>query len=250
MEGWALGLFMLSASFFAVLLETSGSPVRHALPDPLLRRVLMGAAMGLTAMGNIYSPWGRRSGAHMNPSVTLTFFRLGKIQNADALFYVTAQFIGAAAGLGLAVLLFGHAVSDIPVRYVMTRPGVWGEAAAFCAEALMAFALMSLVLRVSNHPRLTSWTGVLAGILVALFIILEAPVSGMSLNPARSLAPALAAREGQGLWVYFTAPLAGMLAAAELYVRQAGLARVFCAKLNHSREARCIFRCNYGRIKS
>src|SRR5262245_7116865 len=86
MEGAELGLYMLSACVFVVLLEYPTSLVHQALPDPILRRVLIGIAMGMTAVGIIYSPIGQRSGAHFNPAVTLTFFRLGKVEVWDAAF--------------------------------------------------------------------------------------------------------------------------------------------------------------------
>ena len=83
-EAAGLGLFMVSAAAMTTLLEHPASPVRLALPDPILRRILMGLAMGLTAASLIYSPWGRRSGAHFNPAVTLTVLRLGKVSRRDA----------------------------------------------------------------------------------------------------------------------------------------------------------------------
>ena len=86
--------FMLSAGVFATLLEYTASPIHQAIPDPLARRVLMGLAIAI-----IYSPWGKQSGAHINPAVTLTFFRLGKVEPPDILFYVTAQFAGGLAGV-------------------------------------------------------------------------------------------------------------------------------------------------------
>ncbi|MGH7166316.1 MAG: aquaporin, partial [Nitrospiraceae bacterium] len=94
MEAAGLAVFMISAAVFTTVLEHPASPVRQAITDPVLRRALIGLAMGLTAIGIIYSPWGKQSGAHLNPAVTLTFLRLGKIQVADALFYVLAQFAG------------------------------------------------------------------------------------------------------------------------------------------------------------
>jgi aquaporin Z len=82
---------------------------------------------------------------------------------------------------------------------------------------------------------------------VASYIVLEAPLSGMSLNPARTLGSAVHAREWTALWVYLAAPLLGMLAAARLYVATHGGHRVLCAKLHHDNAQRCIFRCGYGR---
>src|SRR6516225_8919387 len=81
MEAGLLGAFMVSACLFGALYEFPHSPVRHAIASQLLRRMLMGLSMGLTAIAIIYSPWGKQSGAHINPSVTLTFFRLGKIKH-------------------------------------------------------------------------------------------------------------------------------------------------------------------------
>src|SRR5262245_26745725 len=92
MEGAELGLYMISACVVVVLLHSPTSPGHQALPDPALRRVLIGIVMGLTTIGIIYSPLGQRSGAHFNPAVTLTFFRLGKVALWDAAFYGAAQF--------------------------------------------------------------------------------------------------------------------------------------------------------------
>src|SRR5580704_16381166 len=86
MEAAELGIFMVSAGVFTVLLECPGSFAHQVIPDPNLRRALIGVAMGATATGLIYSPWGKRSGAHMNPAVTLTFLCLGKIPRVDAFF--------------------------------------------------------------------------------------------------------------------------------------------------------------------
>ena len=80
MEAAELGIFMVSACVFTAVIWHPASAVRQSIQDPLVRRVLTGIAMALTAICIIYSPWGKRSGAHFNPSVTLTFFRLGKIE--------------------------------------------------------------------------------------------------------------------------------------------------------------------------
>jgi aquaporin Z len=205
----------------------------------------MGLAMGATAVGIIYSPWGRRSGAHINPAVTLTFLRLGKVEPVDALFYTVAHFGGAVAGVVISASLLGSAVADPAVNYVVTVPGPRGAGVAFAAEALISFLMMMVILTVSNSARLSRFTGLSAGLLVATYITLEAPLSGMSMNPARTLGSALPGNLWTALWVYFTAPPLGMLLAAELHVRLRGVQPVLCAKLQHEGTLHCIFRCGY-----
>lgn len=245
MEAAGLGLFMISAAAVTSLLEYPHSPLYELLPDPVIRRVLIGIAMGLTAIGIIYSPWGKRSGAHLNPAVTLTFYRLGKVEGIDACSYVMAQFVGGLIGLLFAAMAIGMAIEHPTVNYVVTVPGFDGAGIAFVAEVCISFGLMLIVLIVSNQTKLNAWTGLFAGALVATYIAVEAPLSGMSMNPARSFASALPAHLWTDFWVYLTAPLLGMLLAAECYVRFLGAHRVLCAKLHHHNNARCIFRCGY-----
>ena len=232
---------MISAFGFATLLEHPASPLRQELTNPLLRRFLMGIAMGGTAIAIIYSPWGNQSGAHINPATTLTFFRLGKVRPSDAAFYIFFQFVGGALGALTASALLASWAAHPAVNYVVTAPGQGGVFVAFCAEIAIAFVLMTAILHLSNDPRLHRWTGLAAGILVATYITFEAPLSGMSMNPARSFASAVAARHWGGLWIYFTAPLIGMLAAAEIYLRAKGKSPMACPKLHHANNQRCIF---------
>jgi aquaporin Z len=245
MEAAGLGLFMISASVVTAILEYPASPIHQAIADPFLRRFLIGVAMGLIAIALIYSPWGQQSGAHLNPVVTLTFLRLGKVNQGDAVFYILAQFVGGLLGVLLAVRILGDAIVHPAVNYVVTLPGATGTGIAFLAELVISFGIMIMILVVSNTPRLARWTGLFAGILIAIYITLEAPFSGMSMNPARTLASAIPARNWTDLWVYFTAPLLGMLSASELYVRLKGGKAVRCAKLHHHNNKRCIFRCGY-----
>ncbi len=245
-EAAGIGVFMLSALGFTALLEHPDSPLRAALPEPLARRALMGLAMGLTAVCLVYSPWGKRSGAHFNPALTLTFWRLGKVEPADALLYAAAQFGGAVGGVLTAWLLLGAVVAEPTVRFALTLPGTAGEAVAFAAEVAISFGLMLTVLIASNTPRTARWTGLFAGLLVATYIALEAPISGMSMNPARTLGSAAGAGHFASLWIYLTAPPLGMLLAAESYLRLRGASRVGCAKLHHQNRQRCIFRCGYA----
>ena len=245
MEAAGLGLFMISAAVVTTTLEYPHSPLHDLVSDPTVRRILIGLAMGLTAIVLIYSPWGKRSGAHLNPAVTMTFFRLRKIGGGDALGYIAAQFIGGTIGLWLAAQLLGLAIEHPAVNYVVTVPGAGGTVIAFIAEVVISFALMLVVLIASNRPSLNRWTGVFAGALLAMYIAVEAPLSGMSMNPARTFASALPAQLWTDYWLYLLAPLSGMLLAAECYVRTHGLHRVLCAKLHHHNNTRCIFHCHY-----
>jgi len=240
-EAACLGLFMISAFSFGSLLEHPSSPIHQALANSTLRRFLMGLAMGSTAVAMIYSPWGKQSGAHINPSTTLTFYRLGKVGKWDAVFYVVAQFLGGAAGAVAAAGLLHPWAAHASVNYVVTMPGLWGPVAAFVGEIVISFILMTAILHISNHPKWHKLTGLCAGALVATYITIEAPISGMSMNPARSFASALAGNSWTSIWVYFTAPLIGMQAAAELYICKQGVSRVACAKLHHDNAQRCIF---------
>jgi aquaporin Z len=247
MEAALLGTFMLSACFFAVLLFHPGGAAVRLLPDPLARRVLMGLAMGSTAIALNYSPWGKQSGAHYNPAVTLTFTRLGKVAPWDAAAYVAAQFVGAVLGVMGARVLAREMLGHAQVHYAVTRPGPGGVALAFGAEVVISFLLMTVVLTATNHARAARYTGVLAGLLVMTFIIVEAPLSGMSMNPARTVGSGFWAHDWTAIWIYFTAPSLGMLLAAERYRRRHGDARIFCAKLHHQNGKRCIFCESVGR---
>lgn len=248
MEAGELAAFMVSACAFGVLLGHPSSPVVGTIPDPVLRRVFMGLAMGFTAIAIIRSPWGQRSGAHLNPATTLTFFFLGKVAARDAVLYVLFQFAGGVIGVTFAVAVLWGLVADPNVNYVATLPGAGGWALAFAAEAAMTFVLMSVVLQVSNRKRWSRYTPYFAGAMVALFIGVEAPISGMSMNPARTFGSAVWAQAWQSIWIYFTAPPLGMLAAALVYRSLPGAKRVFCAKFHHHNDKPCIFRCQFGEI--
>jgi aquaporin Z len=190
----------------------------------------MGVAMGATAVAIISSPWGRRSGAHFNPAVTLTFLRLGKIQPADAFFYVLFQFLGGVGGVFGSYLLLGRMLSNSAVNFVVTVPGSYGQLPALGAEALISFLTMSGILFTSNSQRLSRFTPLLAGSLVALFIAIESPISGMSMNPARTFASSAIAHNWEGWWVYFVAPPLAMVASSEFFIRTRGLKSVLCEK--------------------
>ena len=242
-EAWALGVFMVSAGLFTALLEHPSSPLTHLIGDESIRRALIGLAMGATAVALIYSPWGKRSGAHMNPAVTLTFLRLGKIAPRDAFAYIVCQFVGATLGVLITLWILRDAFAMPPVNYVVTVPGI-NPLVAFMAELAISAVLMATVLVLSSAPRFAPFTGLAAGCLVFLYITFEAPLSGMSMNPARSFGSAVIAGIWTDFWIYLTAPLLGMQLAAALFIALRTPRRAPCAKLCHDLRQPCIH-CGY-----
>ena len=241
MEAAALGIFMISAGVFTTLLEYPGSSIRQAISDEAIRRFLIGAAMGMTAAGLIYSPWGIRSGAHMNPAVTITFWRLGKIPTWDAIFYIVFQFLGGLAGVLLMVPILGKSFTQPPVDYVATVPGPHGNLIALLGEMVIAFILMGTIIYVSNKSAIARFTGLFAGLLIMCFVTFEAPLSGFGMNPARTFASALPSGIWTAIWIYFTAAPVGMLLAAQGYLLVKDRDSIQCCKLHHGSTRRCIF---------
>jgi aquaporin Z len=142
LEAALLGTFMFVACVLGVLLEHPAAAARAAIPDPFARRALFGAAMAATALALVYSPWGKRSGAHLNPAVTLAFLRLGRVRARDAAAYVAAQALGAIAGVLAAWAVIGSPLAHADVRFVVTRPGAAGATVAFVSEAVARRAML------------------------------------------------------------------------------------------------------------
>jgi aquaporin Z len=242
MEAGQMSLYMFCTCAFATLFQHPASPVRHFFVSSIVRRALMGLAIGTTVMSLIMSPWGKQSGGHINPAMTFAFYRLGKIRHWDALFYVVAQFSGATSGVALATFLLRGAPGDGAVRYAVTAPGVYGSSVAFSAELAISFILMITVLLVTNNERLARYAPYFVGSLYAVNITFETPLSAMSMNPARTFGSAAYGGYWHTLWIYFIAPTVGMLAAAAIFLRASHAAPPYCAKLQHANNKRCIFR--------
>ena len=221
-EAGGLMLFLVVSGVTAVAFQHPDSVVARALgPHEWVQRTAMGLVMGGLIVGMAYSPWGKRSGAHFNPAITLGFWQLGHIRTPDAVWYVLAQFGGAlVAGFGMHRLLapwFSHP----RIHHNTTRPidAAHGWAIALGAEVLISSLLMLGLLWALHSARRKKWVGAVAGLLLAVFVTIESPLSGMSLNPARTLGTAAAAGEWRGVWLYFVGPLAAMWATAEAYRR-------------------------------
>ena len=240
-EAAGIALFMFLGCVYTTVLQHPASPVHLALLNPLLRRGVMGLAVGTTLALIVSSPWGRQSGGHFNPAITLAFLRLGKVAFWDALFYVLSQFIGATLGVAAAAWVLQGKLQDEAVRFAVTTPGPLGEVDAFAAEVLISLSLMLAVLFFANRSSFAPLTPFLIGTMYAVYITIESPLSGMSMNPARTFGSAFNAGYWHALWIYFVAPLLGMLTGAELFIRLYGNDAVYCAKLLHAKSKRCIF---------
>ncbi len=216
MEGAELGIFMAVALLLALALEHPHSRLHKAISSSLLRRFFFGFGIGLTVVILIYCTWGRQSGAQFNPAVTLAMLYLHRIQPWDAFFYIIAQFLGGLFGVVLAAAPFWKASAHKKVKFVVTEPGKAGVAVAFAAEFAISFILLATLRLVYHSDVLKPALGYFAGFLLLVYITFESPVSGMSLNPARSVASAIPAKSWKAMWIYFAAPPLAMWLAAKL----------------------------------
>jgi aquaporin Z len=217
-EALGLAIFMISACFFSAVLFSEKSWLYHAIPGFMMRNVLMGIAMGSSALFIFYSPITSPSGSHINPAVTLAFFRIGKMCRFDAMFFILSQIIGGTLAVYLMQWLMGRILIEPPVNSAITIPGKAGIWWAMVTELLIAIITMSMVLFTSEHERLKKFTRIIAGCLVCTWVIVAGPVSGFGMNPARSFASALPAGIWTAFWIYLLAPFTGMLLAAELHL--------------------------------
>jgi aquaporin Z len=217
---------------FVILDFGSGSPMAGFIPGAGLRRLITGFLFGTTGGLIALSPAGKVSGAHINPAVSLAFWLKGKMRGFHALGYAIAQLAGGAFG-SLPLLLWGG--TGLSVQYGATVPGVgYGEWAAFFGETATTFTMVILLLFFVSHKRIRRFTPALFPFLYAAMVFLEAPVSGTSTNPARSLGPALVSGDWRAFWVYWAGPLLGASIAATVHSRTwLNRLEIEVAKLSH-----------------
>lgn len=235
--------FLIFVGLSAVVFDFGkGLPPSSLIPDISLRRLITGLIFAGSGSLVAISPPGKLSGAHINPSVSLAFWAHGKMQHRDLIGYILAQFIGAILGESLLVLVWGNFARS--VNNGMTLPGagypLW---LVFLAEvALTCLLVLGIFIFVSNH-RLMRWTPLMNWLLVATMVWLESPISGTSLNPARSFAPALFSWLWTAQWLYFVAPpLGGLLAVGLFRLFRVGEQDVLTGKLFHEPAYRSLFK--------
>lgn len=241
MEAAGMMIFVITTCSLGALLFYPASPVAQMIPHDGLRRLAFGAAIMFMITAFIYSPWGQQSGAHLNPSITLTFFRLKKISLWDSCFYVLAQIVGIVLGVALVRTLLGVNIAQTAVNYLVTLPHEKGLLHAFVKEIWMAGLLMMVVLYLTNHPDFFKYGGIAVGLLGGFF--------GSSVMPMFTADSFPASTELWGVGsIYLTAPLLGMLIAAEVYLLWKGDGGIYCAKINHDNHKRCIFNCKFNEL--
>ena len=190
MEAAEVAALMFCTCLCGALLYSRESPLRSLSLSSTGSSVLMGVGVAVATFLIIRSPFGRRSGAHVNPAITLAYLWLGRVHRWDAICYVLAQFAGGLAGVFLAYQLLGHHLSAPPVRYVVTLPGNYGNAIAFLAEFLLSALLMGVVLFATNHRRLAQFSPLFVALIIIGGYVLGPSISGFSVNPARSFSSA------------------------------------------------------------
>jgi aquaporin Z len=193
----------------------AGSPVAILLPDSGVRRLVTGFLFGVVGGSIAVSPVGKVSGAHINPVVTLAFWTKRKMTTGHASGYVMAQLSGAVLG---AWPLLGWGLMGKSIDFGATCPGSGYTAwQAMLGETVTTFGLIVGIFMFIGHRRLRSYTPLLFPFLYAAMVYLEAPVSGTSTNPARSLGPSLVSGNWHGWWVYWIGPLIGTLLALAVH---------------------------------
>lgn len=217
--------------FIAVaVLSVRASPVYI---QPLTPRLLaIGAVFGVLAAAVATSPLGKRSGAHLNPAVTLGFFLRGHVHRHDVLGYMIAQVLGALAAAAIFTAALGAWASD--VHGAVTRPAAHlSAAAAIGIEAGLTGCLLFVIFNLVSSARTARWTPAVVVGLLALLILAGARYTGASMNAARSLGPATVVDSWKLLWVYFIGPPLGAILAVIAFRVFLPERRTLTAKLFH-----------------
>ena len=207
-------LLLVGGLSAVIVVVSPASPVAALSLPGWLARGIAGALFGLTGSLVTVSALGRHSGAHLNPAMTLAFLLERRISASHAARYVVGQLVGAVAGAAV-VLAWGPL--GAPLRYGATTPA-HGLAPwlAVALEALCTLVLVGTVFLFLGRPRLRRFTPWTMSPMYAVMVSLEAPWTGTSTNPARTLGPALVTGTWQGAWVYLVGPALGAVAGVGL----------------------------------
>lgn len=231
-EGAGTGILLLGGLSAVCLDFGKGSPMPGLLPSASLRLLLTGLLFAGTGSSVAISPLGRLSGAHLNPAVTLAFWSSGHVSRSDVLGYLTSQVVGGLVGVGVLRLLWGRIAISVQDGRTTPHTGV-SSLAAVGIEALLTAVLILAIFAFTSSAKTARWTPLALWIVIALLVWRGAPYTDCSMNPARSVAPAVVSGIYSSLWIYLIGPPLGALAAAQLFVRAPLGLRPVTAKLFH-----------------
>ncbi len=227
-----------------------GLPMETWIPNHSLRLLITGLCFAGTGSLVAISPLGRLSGAHINPSVSLAFWLSGKMHFPDFIGYVMAQMLGGIMGAAMLAGVWKHYAASVSNGMTMPNPA-WPLWQVFGFEVAMTGLLVLLIFVFVSNPRLMRWTPLMCWIVVAMMVWLEAPISGTSLNPARSFGPALISGEWKDQWIYAVAPPLGGILGFLIFrlVTERGC-EVLTGKLFHTPNYRSLFKCKTAAASS
>jgi aquaporin Z len=240
-EWWA-ELAGTAVLLFAIVTARSWA-IRAGRPwsDQAITIAIIGVTAGLVVVAVSFSPLGRRSGAHLNPAVTIGLWLQKVTGCADLAGYCTAQVAGGIAGVA-AARAWGVQVARAPVHWAVIVPAAWmPQMAAAGVEAVATFVQLILIFAVLVSVRYHRWAPLVAGVMLAAFIVTVAPLSGGGFSPVRGLAPDVLAGTYPALWIYLAGPVAGGAAAAGAIL--AWRRRPVTGKLCHDPAIDCQMRC-------
>jgi len=207
-----VGTALLLAIGLSIVIFDLGraSPLATLVPSLAGRRAITGLLFGATGMSIALSRVGTISGAHLNPVVSIAFWLERKLSTTTMVAFVASQLLGAVVG---SVPLLAWRSMGRSVAYGATSPGSNGVAIAFLGETITTFVLIFLLFIFVSHARLRRYTPGLFPPLYCVMVWLEAPWSGTSTNPARSLGPDVITLAPHHYWLYWAAPILGTLLA-------------------------------------
>lgn len=210
-EAAGTALLLVGGLSAVILMFGEGSPVTAMIPSNGVRRAVTGFLFGSTGALIAMSPVGKESGAHINPSVTLGFWLMGKMESRVAMGYVLSQLVGACLGV---LPLLGWSSLGRSVEFGATVPGAgYSTRTALIGEVITTFALVAGLCVFIGFRKLRPYTPALMPPLFSFMVYAEAPMSGTSCNPARSLGPAIISGQWNGWWIYWVGPMFGALLA-------------------------------------
>jgi aquaporin Z len=222
-------ILLLFGLSIVIFMFGAGSPMAQLIPNVKIRQVMTGFLFGSVGASIALSPIGKFSGAHINPAVTMVFWLFRKLEGRLAITYILAQLTGAVIGC-LPLLIWGGMGRSI--NFGVTVPGQgYTTQTAFLGEVITTFTMVLLLIVFIGFRRIRQFTPYMFPLLYAIMVPLEADISGISTNPARSLGPAVISGQWDAFWIYFAGPVTGALLAS--LAGSALARRITIAKLYH-----------------